>query len=263
MENIDDSYWSDFSNKHSANIGFLIYFEESELTAEYIEKVVITAPNDVYWNFDNPETIKNLFIEGTFGRFYSLYQTDNSSIIPIGDYTFEVTYSNGRTVTKDLTVPAPGSTTVGTYAYAYTEDYTGTPGSNYIPLPKKANISSAINDTTDSEITVNFSIDDSKIYNGVLRFYDSAGNYITSTDYFVDWEDGTLSSILNGGYSLNTNGSNTVIVSYSDLEFDSDESGSDISFCHIILTDGKQYDVSDINIYDCRSISEKFEITVN
>jgi hypothetical protein len=268
VENIADSWWGTSSTKRSANINFWISFEESELTAEYIESVSILAPNDRSWVYDEPEAIDARFDpdSGVFGgwqRLYSPYYQSNGSVLALGDYVFEITYTSGVIVSETLTVPAPGSTTTNSMSYFYTEDYIGasSPPSGYIALPKRAEISSAIFDTVNSEIDISFSVDDSNIYNCSIWFYNSAGTYVGGVDWFRDFSTGILSSMINNSSELYTDGTtNNIAVPYTEINFLSDYSSSNIFSMHIVLSDGKQYVSSTVSGYDTRSVSEKCNI---
>ena len=264
LENIDSSFWEDSDSYRSAFLNIWIAFEESELVAESIESVAIVSPTGVYWQITAPEALTYYYdteslVFGGWFRFYSTSPASNGSVLPIGNYEFDVTYTNSKTVTKLFTIPAPGSTTSGSTSYVYTEDYTGTIGGDYKALPKRANITNCVLTSANTEVTIEFNVDDSNIYNCSIWFYDESGNYVGRSGWLRDFSTGSLASVINNGTELNVDGSNnSIVLSLADISYQEGKTSADLNSVHIILTDGLQYASStDIDGYDTRSISAK------
>ncbi|MDA3811388.1 MAG: hypothetical protein PF518_13780 [Spirochaetaceae bacterium] len=90
---------------------------------------------------------------------------------------------------------------------------------------------------TSPSITLNFTTDDSLARTGKIWIYDNSGNYICSSDRFVD-DNGIVCSDLITGF--NTNGTaNTFTVDLSnDLSSSISTAGT---YNVVVLYDGKQY----------------------
>lgn len=270
VENIDTSFWS--SPPDATAFGnFFIYFEEEDLEAQFIEQVTMTADGgNVSWTDDTEEVIAGRFSpdNNSYGGFLRLW-TDNidpaGHVYPLGDFTFEVELTNGRSDEFTLNVPAPGSLESSPYSYTFTEDYAqaGSPPSTYVALPERAGVTGA--SLASDTLTVTFTVNDSTVYSGWVWVYDANDDYLgtswggSSTPPFVT-SAGSVSAVINNGTGLNTDGTtNTVELSAGDISFfDSNSTLSDIENVIVVLTDGEQYaDPGETAtlFYDTRSVS--------
>jgi hypothetical protein len=268
MENIDQSYWSTFRDQ-SAYINFSIHFKQSNLTASDIESIVVTAPTGRTWIDDDAAHIEANFDPQIpkytgMSRLYSTYYSPNASVLPIGNYKFDVTYTSGEVASFTLLVPEPGSTGTGSVSYTYTEDfvYASNPPDGYTELPLRATINSALLDTTTSQLSVDFSINDPKVYSGYIWLYNASGTYIGRSEQFRNFASGIVSTTVNLGATLMNDGTaNSVVLLDRHIEFNSGYSMNDIYSLHLVLTDGIQY-AADDRSFDTRSISAKSFVTV-
>jgi hypothetical protein len=136
----------------------------------------------------------------------------------------------------------PGQDTDSGYDDLFSEDFLGTHPADEDMLFRATGLSGTNNGTT---ISVDFQVNDPRVYNGYLWFYDSAGEYITWSGWFTDLE---------GVGWLNTAGGvNTLDLTASDLDLGG-YSLSDIEGFHVVLCDGAQY-APNLTYYDHRSIS--------
>lgn len=135
----------------------------------------------------------------------------------------------------------------------YTENFTDTVTEVHTPIIKRAiNVSGSKAES----ISVSFDLNDPLLFNGYIWFYDIEGSYVGVAGFFRDVETGIISSMINNGSAIYRDGStNTVIVQPDDIRYSTGKTYDQISFCHIILTDGEQY--PEFTGYDCRSISPK------
>lgn len=250
IENIDDSFWSDGFDGSSCFISFYLHYTGDSITYSDIESVTVDdgsggwdltiGPDDINTE-DN--TIALILLYGSAHR------------IKIGNYDFEVILTNGETASYSFTVPAPGSTSTNGDDYVYTEDYSGTIGSNYSTMLKRAtNISGTKNA---SDLNISFSVSDSRVFNGWVYFFDSSDNYVGASDYFRSYSSSSISSFINGGAGIyNNNSINNLTLPSGDITFASGQAFSDISRYFIVLTDGNQY-ANQQSTYDTNSIAAK------
>jgi len=110
-----------------------------------------------------------------------------------------------------------------------------------------------------STISISFSADYTEIYSGWFAFYDSYGSYIGYSDYFWDYETGSLSNILNNGLYFYINGNdNSVIINSSNIYFADGYNFIDISSFIIVLTGDDQYaGMGKSDSFDCSSFSAR------
>ena len=266
INNFDTTFFSSPDESDSASIMFFVYFETSDLVASDIASVRIKPPGvDWSWVYDDPTKIAERYNTENYSFrpwISSRRYADNGSVLPIGRYNFTVTYSNGAVVESSLLVPAPGSKETGSTLFVYTEDFAeaSNPPANYAPFLRRASIISADYDRSASDLTIEFSVDDDKIYNCGVWFYDTSRSYVGETRWYRDFETGEVSSWLNndsGEFHIDGE-TNTIALQVSDIQFKEGKEMSDAYSFHLVLTDGHQY-ASDPNVigYDTKSVSKK------
>jgi hypothetical protein len=249
VENIDPSFWTKWgqSSDATAFIDFWVFANDPD-GIEDITYVAITSPDGGLWvlrykdvGFDHYDDRGKFF--GGWRRYYSL---DLPNLVVLGRYTVLIRDSAGNEVTDTFSVNSPG--TKSGSGSIYSESYAGSL-SGGAKMLHRASIRSATKSSGD--ITIQFSVSDSRFYNGYVWFYDASANYITSSGYFK--------SKVNDGAGLRTNGTtNTLKVQPSDLEL-GDFTFDDIKWFHVILQDGAQYAPSETT-RDHISISQYEEI---
>lgn len=142
----------------------------------------------------------------------------NPNELPIGKLKVEVRLTDGTDVTYTAVIPAPGSQAADGYTTMYSQDYSGIPPATSAPMVGRASISSGI--ATGSTVTLSFSVNDQKVYDGYVWFYDSSQKYIgISNEDFVDPSTGQATTQLEGAV-LHTDGTaNTLTLGSSDIDF--------------------------------------------
>jgi hypothetical protein len=253
IDNIDPSYWTSSPPTAHAFFRFDIAYSGSSISAGDVNSIRVTAPDAVYWE----PPLSSCTFDTQNKRIYlpALFESSNIDSLPIGIFTFLVTLANGTTATRTLLVPAPNSTTTGTYTRVYTEDIA--PPATSTPLVTRATLGAHSNAA--GTLTINFTVTDSKVYNGYVWLYDAANTYIGyTTTRFRDSANGNVLTKLNGGGAYNTNGTNNIItLTNSDITYQSGKSFADINKFIVVLTDGLQYTPGSYSGADCRSISAK------
>jgi hypothetical protein len=169
------------------------------------------------------------------------YVDSRPNRVELGIYEVVARDSAGHEITSSVSFNSPGS--LGGSGFLYSEDYTGSTVGGVEMLNRASNLSGT---KGASDLSISFSVNDSRVFNGWIWFYDGSADFITNSDWFKD--------TINGGSGLNTGGtSNTVNLSVDDLDLGS-YAFSDIAGFHVILTDGAQYAPED-TYFDHRSIS--------
>jgi hypothetical protein len=265
--NLPENYWLS-DPRPSAVIDLFVTFKDSSINATDIDKVEITnslSPTRS-WNYTADRIADYFFTSPSTGKkrlsFPGLWTDNlsaNGSVIYLGTYTVEVTLKNGKRGTASLVTPAPSALNANGYSYAYSsEDYVGTPPSNYVALPKRATIQSASLNSAGDALALNFSVNDDKVYNGWVLFFNSNGDYLGFAGDFRDFTTGALYPKLNNGQELRTDGtSNILSLTATDVQVAEGVTNFTLSMIksfRIILTDGKQYIGTDSS-YDTFSMS--------
>lgn len=261
------NYDPTFSATASARIRFYIDFKSTEVKPEDIKSIEIINEHstNLSWTVDSADSIKenlkttstgNIFYQT--GRLFSTSYSENGSVLPLGNYDFYITPTEGEVVKYTHLVPATGSKSTNAKKYTFSEDYVNAnnPLADYDPLLKRAKISAAFLDASQTRLTVKFNVNDTRVYDGSVWLYDTDGNYIGYTqDGFRDFETGQITSNINSGNSFKTGGAeNSVVVEAPQLSFEDGKGISDIAFTHIALYDGWQFKDTDSS-FDIISIS--------
>jgi hypothetical protein len=246
-ENIDPSYWTKDGGTSNATAfrDFWIYVDDPDGVGDIV-LITVTDPNDSTWTLQNSETGKSHYDEdgGFWGGWERYYDSDSPHALILGTYTVLVRDSAGNEITTSVGFNAPGSSSGS--GFIYSEDYTLSTAGGSKMLQRATSISGI---KGASDITIQFKVDDTRVINGFIWFYDYTADYITWSDFFR----GTINS--NSGI-IYTDGitTNTLLILASELDLGS-YTLSDVAGFHIVLTDGEQYAPYD-TWYDNRSISE-------
>jgi len=246
-ENIDPSYWTKLGDTSDATAfrDFWIYVDDPD-GVDDIVLITVTDPNDYTWTLQNSETGKSLYDED--GGFWGGWRRHDDSGSPhtliLGTYTVLVRDSGGNEITWSVDFNAPGSSSGS--GFLYTEDYTLSTAGGSKMLQRATSISGT---KGASDITIQFKVDDTRVINGYVWFYDDTADYITLSDFFRNTINSSSGIIYTDGVTTNT-----LQMTASELDLGS-YSLSDVAGFHIVLTDGEQYAPYE-TWYDHRSISE-------
>jgi hypothetical protein len=202
-----------------------------------IEEIDVIHPDGFAWYIEDDYDEAG----GYWGGWY-YYSNSAPHAVVLGIYEVVARDSADHEITASVSINTPGSS-IGS-GFIYSEDYTG-PTVGGVEMLNRATSPSGTKGA--SELSLSFMVNDSRVNNGRISFYDSNGDWITVSDWFKD--------IINGGSGLNTDGSlNTLNISSSKLDLQG-YSYSDVAGYHVALFDGAQYAPEDTQ-YDHRSFSE-------
>ena len=249
IESIDPSFWTKRGDNSNATAlrNFWIYASDPD-GIEDIIYVSVTDPGGTNWTLRDNDTGKDHYDdEGEFfGGWRRYYDTDQPNAVILGQYTVLVRDSAGNEVTDTISVNSPGTNSGSDFIYS--ENYTGlTSGS--IEMLKRATIIDVMKGQDD--MTLQFQVDDSRVFNGFIWFYDDSTNYIT-------WS-GLIKNKVNEGVGFFKDGTtNTLKIQSSDLEL-GDFTFDNIKGIHLVLRDGIQFSPKE-NVYDHRSVSQYYTI---
>ena len=236
FENIDVGFWSSTPPTTTCFVTFDVRLDDVGLIDSHFEYVEVRN-SSVTWRLDPGDfsfDSANRVIHAT--RLHSAAWDAHS--MPLSGWEIEVGLSNGYSDIAEAEYAPPGTAAVDPSVVAvYAVDYSGDT-SNMAPMVSRAAITGATNDGTN--LTIDFSVNDSVVYNCWLWLYDAGGDYIGRSEFGVDWESGTTNaSVLNSG-PLDTSGATVPLGSISEV--------------NVILSDGGQYNAH--YAWDYRSVSD-------
>lgn len=236
IDNIDYSYWSSGTAASHCFYQFGITYEGDISLSDVSYARIYLPGSSTYWTMPLSSSTFNSTTKRIGSSWF--YYTSTSNVLPLGTVKVEVQLTNGSMATLSKLIPAPASNSTDGYSYVHTEDYS-TSSSAYVQTLKRPAIVSK--SKSSSNISITFTSNDTKFYNGYIWFYDSNKTYLGMSKRFRDTLSTSVSSIINSGSSINNNGTNnTVSLVASDIDFVTGDFNQISSFI-VLLTDGSQY----------------------
>lgn len=247
IENIDTGFWS--SNPPSATMFLTLFINyPANLDENDISVVEASSPDEYVWKL-YPD---DLYIDTDYRyiKLSRLWNDYDSARVNLGEWKVTLTLKDGSTGSCTIVVGEPNSATGPVSEYATSE----MPGTNDVAAISVPSINSAVYDSSSDKLTITFTVNDSRVRNGFIWFYDDFDEYVGNTDFFKN-ENGVLSSIFT---SFKTDGTlNTATIALNDFDEKTISSLAEVkSFC-IIVTDGAQYP-DKYTYYDYRSITGNY-----
>lgn len=254
-ESIDPSFWSTPpANGNTAFYDFWIHYT-GDIAFSDIQYARIYMLDGSYWNIGGTALhfdATNKFIGG-WGRWVG-WQPD---ILPIGILQVEVKLTDGVDAWYLARIPAPASTTTGSYTTMHTEEVAFPPPSS-APMIRRATLGPTQTlDIVAQTISITFSVEDLNVHDGYVWLYDASNNYVGGFFYFADPATGLVSPRF-AGSTFHTDGTtNTLTLHPYDVTFAPGGTFAQIARFRVVLTDGAQYPLEETGKlrFDCRSIS--------
>lgn len=159
-------------------------------------------------------------------------ENETKNVMYIGEYTFWIKLKNGKLLTYDYIVPAPGQKSIQKYSIVYTSDYKGAAiETNSIPFLSRPEIESCIQ--YNNMIELKYSVNDNRCFDVLIMFYDSEGN-------------------LSGYISLITSDTNREYsqININNIKVDGSINSYSISTEKIVLVSDNSIDKVSVKIYD-------------
>jgi hypothetical protein len=236
-ENIDKSYW-----QYKPHVTAFFYVECTIVDPDGIDDIIevkMDGPYDDVWTLKDNGAGINMFDDN--GQMWHRFYTGVLNRIPIGEYVIMAKDTSGNEVSTAFTFGEPGSTTGTGFVYSDEYDESKVDGKKMIERVVINNVIKA-----EDTITVEFTIDDERVFNGRICFYDAGKNEMTRSGY--------IKNIVNDGNGIYTDGSlNILVLQRENLDMTADE-WKNAAKLHFVVTDGEQF-LPEENIYHHRSIS--------
>jgi hypothetical protein len=232
VENISTSFWLSANPPTGTMFVTISISYNEQLSTSDFSKIEISDEDNHKWtldsnNFTCDETKKVL-------KANRLWSSSIGNKARIGNYKITVFLTNGASATSNCIVREPHTLNNPT-TVIYAVD--GVPGANEVAAIPRATIGTRTKTLT--EVTVQFSINDSEVYNGWIWFFDSANNYLGYSGTFRDSAGDLRTSLIP---VLNTSGTmNTVTINSSTISYGTISDISNIVKCIVVLCDGYQF----------------------
>jgi hypothetical protein len=238
VENIDPDWW-DTSSNSSLFVTFHIAYKGMPIDLATLEYVRVYK-SDMAASFNIP--LQEVYFDGVdkvIGRGIRFVDGDYNNALPLTDMKCIIKYDWGFSSVRVFDIPGPGESVASGIPFAYTEDYPTSGPTGSVQAIRRAVISSYDKDTS---VDITFTGNDSRVYSGRVDFFDSSRDLLGRTLDFVDYETGTVASIINNSTTVHTDDSSNVVhIEESDIHFFDNSGFADIVYFSVVLTDGAQY----------------------
>ena len=242
VENIHPSFWAEATDPDSARLyfDFFIYVKDLKNVINQIKQVRVYDMYDSYWTLDLNDDID---LEegdiGGYGRWNDGVMTENGSLLAVKNLRVEIITNNDELITKEFSIPEPGTIDSFGKSFVYCETYRGRITGDHTLALKLGIINSA--KLSKNGFTAKFAVNDARVANGQFVFYDRNKDYVGETPFFLNKYSGEVIRSLNGGKNFNTSGSNTMQIETSQIQWDDGKGPADICYALLYLRDGRQF----------------------
>jgi len=257
FEDIDPKFWSK-PTAGSMHLNIFMFYQGATLDSSVIKEMRIYDKNGVNWT-RSPKVTPNYV--GDWSRSITSNYSINYSVLSLSEYTIEITMTDGRVYRRKYDPPDPEIGGTNTKKYIYSADYNGRKDDEYVQCLRRAEVKeSAIEDDL---IRLVFSVDDHRVNNGYVTFYDKDKKYLAQAQ-FKNAYSLEVAPYLNRGTALFIDGrDNELSIAQTDLAFSKDRSFSEIKYAVVVLTNGgnpERMPAQDETIYLSRSRIVPFRI---
>lgn len=261
-ENIHPSFWqTPPPGGQTAFYDFIIHYA-GDITFADLQYARVYLPDGRYWLISRDAALFDAANHriGGWGRWFD---DTHVNLLPIGSLRVEVRLNDGVDATYTANIPAPASATAGSYTTMHSQDLLSAPP-NSAPMVARATIGSANTLTSATgTISLTFSVNDPKVYDGWVWFLDAGKTYLGGFFLFRNPSTGLFAPQL-ASSTLHTDGTtNTLTLQAGDVQLNPGATVGQIASFHVVLTDGAQYaQGGSVLKYDCRSVSASGPLTV-
>jgi hypothetical protein len=263
VENIHPRYWQgDFNPKEPRLfITFYIYIKNLENCIDSIKKVEVYDSSGNPWTINlDKNTDDSMRFIGAGTRFFDETLSNSGSVLYINNYRVVITTKENEKISESFSVCEPGQKEGSAKKFLFNEDYRGQKNNSYIEALSWGKIDSAI--YRKGTFDVNFSVNDRRVFNARLEFYDKNKKYLGATRWFINSHSKEILDSLNNGNNFHTDGQiNNVQVINQEIEVEKSKNIKKTKFIVLITKDGNQYANSeDPDNFNHESFSEPFEL---
>jgi hypothetical protein len=215
-------------------LNVFVFYQGATLDSSVIREMKIYDKNGVNWT-KTPEVTPNYV--GGWSRFRTADYSVNYSVLSLSEYTIEITLTDGKVYRRKYDPPDPEIGVSNTKKYIYSADYKGRKDDEYVQCLPRAEIKESI--IEDDLIRLVFSVDDHRVNNGYVQFYDKDKKYLARVSQFKNAYSLEVAPYLNQGTALFVDGTdNKLSIAQRDLEFSKGRSFSEIKYAIVVLTNG-------------------------
>jgi hypothetical protein len=232
-EDIDPTYWTK-PTTGSMFLDVFVFYQGATLDSSAVKEMRIYDNNGISWTKSPDVTPKYV---GGWSRSKTAHYSVNYSVLSLSEYTIEIAMADGSVYRRKYDPPDPEIGGSNTKKYVYSVDYKGKKDDEYVQGLRRPQIKESI--IENDLIRLVFSVDDHRVKNGYVEFYDKDKKYLARVPQFKNAYSLEIASYLNRGTDLFVDGTdNELTIAQTDLEFSRGRSFSEIKYAIVVLTNG-------------------------
>ena len=247
---------STHSTNHSLRYELTIRLSENTLASDLSEARIYLPDGQSWWSLPVSAFNESTHVWGADGTNFVL--GDDNDALPLGTFRVTVTLADGRTIDATLTTNQPNSSSQGA-SMVVSEDSSAIYPSKVAALVRPTGVT-AVKNTATGTLTIGFTENDARTYNGWVWCYGAAGNYLGGSYYFRNTTTHVMTTALKGGAFAPAGAANTLTLGKGDL--DASVSLASVAWVQLVVSDGAQYaSLTGPNQFDYKSASNFAVVT--
>ena len=262
IENIHPTFWGDKPDSSFPRLfyNFFIYINDFKNSINNVKEVGVEDPHGIYWVINLKKNTSYGYIGG-YVRFYNTALSETGSVLAMKNIKVIIITKDGQKIEYPISLPEPGKIETSEKSYLFVETYRGKLQNNYVQALKLGKISSAAI-VDKNQLVLDFSIDDSRVFNGRVVLYDKKMNYLgESRQFIIPFSKEILSTLNKGDNFFVDNQINHLTLNESQVAFEKGGKISKVKYINLWLTDGAQFaDAENPDYFNYVSRSEIFEV---
>jgi hypothetical protein len=231
VEDIPDSYWLSPANTAPLTFSFFLLNNGDLINSENLARIVVRNEDGGSW------AMAPRFVQGSVGGWFRCYDnklTTDKTLLPLDHYQFDFILKSGRILRKTVDAAALFSPNK-TVKYLYSVSYQGKKDDDFLPSLARPQLS-ADRGSTDSQLRLRFSINDSRVKSFGFDFLDKDRHFLSYRGDFFNDLTNQVSPDLNSGHGFYTDGkSNELVIDVSKLGLRAGKTAADIAYVSLTV----------------------------
>lgn len=216
FDDIPRSFWKNQNNYGTMFLNCFLLDGSNTLTRKVIKEMRVYDPYGSNWVI-TPDVFKLRI--GNWGNFYSTKYSFDGSVLPLGEYIIEIIDTDGLVYRREIELSDFSGNITSNSSFIYSSDYTGKTRHGYIKSIDRPIITRF--QVNNDNVILDFKINDLRVKNAGISFYDESKKYIGSYEFFYNAFSDQIRKEVNNGDVLFIDGSiNKIILNSRNIRFE-------------------------------------------
>lgn len=257
LDDMPRSFWTSSNTMGSMFLNCFLLDQSNILTGKVINEMKVFDNFGANWII-KPEVFKTRL--GNWANLYSRRYSFDGSVLSLGEYTIEIVATDGLTYRRSINLSEYSSNITSLDAFIYSSDYNGRVRQGYIKAIERPIITKL--SVNDEKIIIDFTVNDHRVKNAGIAFYDENKMYLGSYEYFYNSFSDQIRQEVNNGEKIFIDGTiNNIIINSNDIILVDNKKVNDIYQALITVYDQDNPEIMYIKEHIIR-LSAKSEMVV-